>query len=167
MSVAVNESTEIGTSDLTIAASIKIDESQTGFAGIVTKGAASPTDAGYKFSYHVNSGQLRLFLGDGNTLVYLNSYSNLNLNDGSWHDVAVTLDRNSDAIFYLDGEFVGSESALQMQDISLDNSGRELLVGSWIGAHFLKGEVSNIYLDKRVLDIEEIIEICRYCDMSN
>ena len=81
--------------------------------------------------------------------------------------MAVTLDRNSDAIFYLDGEFVGSESALQMQDISLDNSGREVLVGSWIGAHFLKGEISNIYLDKRVLDIEEIIEICRYCDMSN
>ena len=167
LSVAVSESTEIGTSDLTIAASIKIDESQTGFAGIVTKGAATPTDAGYKFSYQVNSGQLRLFLGDGNTRVHLNSYSNLNLNDGSWHDVAVTLDRNSDAIFYLDGEFVGSESALQMQDISLDNSGRELLVGSWIGAHFLNGEISNIYLDKRVLDIEEIIEICRYCDMSN
>src|SRR4030042_463628 len=78
-------SLEIGTSDWTITAWIKLETTQPTWTGIIEKGGTTLTTEGYWLSYYLTNGDLRLYISDGTTREYLDSNDNLNLNDGAWH----------------------------------------------------------------------------------
>lgn len=112
-------SLEMGTSDWTITAWVKTDVT-TEHRSIVRKGAGATNVEGYWFTYYANDDDLRFFIGNGITRLNATSNSNLNINDNTWHFVAVSAIRSSNANFYLDGKDVGSFdiSSFDGQDIT-------------------------------------------------
>ncbi|MCF6177035.1 MAG: LamG domain-containing protein [Victivallaceae bacterium] len=156
----VDASTEMGTDDMTIIARVKLSSTQGTHVGIVTKGAGATTDEGYAFLYNPSANDLRLYISNGSdTRIYLNSNSNLGLNDNQWHTVAVSLTRNGDAVFYVDGVNAGSESASSLDGTDISNSSRDLLVGSWINSWHLNGNVDNVRIYKKALTVQEITDL--------
>jgi Concanavalin A-like lectin/glucanases superfamily/Carbohydrate binding domain len=154
-----NDSTlDMGTGDMTIIARVKLAATQNTYVGIVTKGAASSTDAGYSLLYYPSTGTLVFPVSDGNgTRPWLNSNSNLGLNDNQWHTIAVSLTRSDNAVFYVDGVDVGSESASTLNGTDISNSSRDLLVGSWVNSWHLNGNIDNVRIYKKALTAQEII----------
>jgi hypothetical protein len=155
-----DSSLDMGTDDMTIIARIKLNPTQNTFAGIITKGGASNTDAGYALLYRTDTGELIFPVSNGTgTRLWLDSDNNLGLNDNQWHTVAVSLSRNGNAIFYVDGVAVGSDNASALNGININNPSRDLLVGSWVNNWFLNGSVDNARIYKKALTAQEISEL--------
>jgi Concanavalin A-like lectin/glucanases superfamily len=149
--------------DMTIIARVKMDTTQPGsFSGIVTKGAAGAIDAGYMFCYRNTTGDLSVYLSDGTTRIYLDSNDSLGLADGEWHVLAVSLDRDGDADFYVDGVSVGSETVYGSLASSIVNTSRNLLVGSWVNSHKLAGDMDNVRVYRRALTATEVADLSDY-----
>ena len=151
-----NSSLEIGTLDLTITARVKLNATQNTYAGIVTKGAGSPTDAGYTFMY--NNGTLNFWLSNGTARINAVS-SNVSITDNAWHTVAVSVTRNGSAVFYVDGISAGSSSVSSLAGSNIVNTSRDLLVGSWINAWHLYGLIDNIRIYRKALTSQEMADL--------
>jgi hypothetical protein len=149
-------SLDVGTSDFTITAKVKLDSAQGAYVGIAAKGAGSPTNAGYAFFYTTSSGKLRLSLSNGTSSAWLDSNQNLGLNDGLWHTVGVTVARAGNAVFYVDGIQKGSASASSFSGSSLNSSNEDLKLGAWITGNFMKGQIDCAKLYKRALTSTEM-----------
>ncbi len=153
-------SLEMGTDDITFTARIKLATTQSTHVGIITKGAGSGTDGGYAFNYRSDTDELLCLVSDGSgTRLWLNSNDNLGLKDNQWHTVAVSLIRSGNAVFYVDGVSVGSNSATGLNNIAISNSSRNLLVGSWINNWHLNGNVDNVRIYKKALTAQEITDL--------
>jgi hypothetical protein len=153
-----DSSLELGVNDLSIVARIKLDPIQGTFSGIVTKGASNSSNTGYSFFYYATSGYLALTVCDGSTRLWLNSNYNLGLNDNQWHTVGVSLDRNGDAVFYVDGNTVGSENASQLSEANIINQENNLQIGgkSTSSQFSLIGQIDSIRAYKRALSAIEM-----------
>jgi hypothetical protein len=149
-------SLELGTNNITVTAKVKLSAAQSDFAGIVTKGAASGSDSGYALIYRADTDELLFLISNGTTRLWLDSDNNLGINDNQWHQVTVTVARDGDAIFYVDGVAVGSENAASLNGSNIMNAGRNLLIGSWIGSWFMNGAVDNVKIYKRALSAQEV-----------
>jgi hypothetical protein len=153
-----NDSLEMGTGDMTIVSRFKMSPNAGGdYAGIATKGATTNATAGYALNYHRPTGRLRLTIGDGTTRLWLDSNTNLNLHDDAWHSVAVTLDRDGVATFYVDGNPVGAEDAGAMSGADIRNANEVLRIGCWAGGWWLPGQMDFVQIFKRVLSTSEIV----------
>ena len=71
------------------------------------------------------------------------------------------MDRDGNAAFYVDGVAAGTENASSLSASNIVNSGRNLLAGSWIGSHYLRGELDYAKIYKRALNSTEIKNITR------
>ncbi len=71
------------------------------------------------------SGKLWFNMADGTSRIDI--VPNIQINDGEWHFVTVTVDRDDSAIVYLDGKAIGVQSSATIGDISND---LELVVGA-------------------------------------
>lgn len=114
----------------------------------------STNDNGYEYRIDENSGwKMRFLTADGTTQD--NVYGNTDVNDGSWHHVAVTYDNSSnDVQHYFDGRADGSGTV--GQGISTNN------IAAGIGKqvdndtdHF-NGLMSDVRVYKRILSPSEI-----------
>ncbi|MFA6102300.1 MAG: LamG-like jellyroll fold domain-containing protein [Victivallaceae bacterium] len=151
-----DSSLEMGSNDMTIIAKVKLDASQGTYAGIVTKGAGSPADAGYGLVYY--NGALIFMISNGTTRLWLSSNSNLGLNDAAWHTVGVSVTRSGNAVFYVDGNSAGSASASSLAGANISNAAHDLMIGSWIDSWPLRGQIDSILVCKRALTAQEILD---------
>jgi len=112
-------SLQIATHDLSISAWIKFT-SITDINTIEWKGGGADNSAGYWLWYYGTDGTLRFYLGNGSSRVYAASNSNLGLDDGKWHFIAVSAVRSGSATFYKDGVNIGNFdiSSFNGQDLS-------------------------------------------------
>jgi Concanavalin A-like lectin/glucanases superfamily len=149
-----DSSLEMGLSDMTIIAKVKMAPSQGTYAGIMTKGAGSPSNAGYCLVYYNNT--LIFMISDGTTRLWLNSNGNLSLNDDVWHTIGVSVARNGNVVFYVDGNAVGSANASALVNSNISNASNDLLIGSWINNWHFNGDIDNISIYKRALNAQEI-----------
>ncbi len=154
-----DSSLEIGSSDFSITARVKLATTQMTYVGIATKGAASNTDAGYAFIYRGDTDELVFLLSNGTTRLWLDSNDSLGLKDNQWHRVTVTVSRNGDAIFYVDGTAVGSDNASALNGVNIVNANRNLLVGSWIGNWWLNGAVDEVKIYPQALTAQEVANL--------
>lgn len=148
--------------DWSLSARVKMSNANnSGYAGIITKGATEPQTAGHTFLYNTAIQKLGFFVCCYGTGLDQRGYfysPQVTINDGSVHDVAVTFSRSNAAInFYIDGSWIGQATVPSgFASASFINGGANFQIGSWAGGHYLNGEISNIFVDRRVITSEEI-----------
>jgi len=103
----------------------------------------------------ISSGTARLSIDDGPT-VATQIESTSPINDGAWHHVAGTFDRDGNAHIYIDGVLEDSEDISSFGDISNNHS---LLIGresASAGTFPYNGSLDEVRIYKRALTAEEI-----------
>jgi hypothetical protein len=147
--------------NISISARVRIlNSNSTGHAAIVSKGAGDNQTPGYVLTYNTDNNKLGFWLccAQGQR-GYFNSVPII-LNDGASHDIVVTFNRGLTNInFYVDGALVNPgdisvPSSFSGTDFS--NIGVQLQIGSWGYGNYLNGEISNIFIDRRVISLSEI-----------
>jgi hypothetical protein len=143
---------------MSISAWVKISSTQSGsYVGIVSKGAGDGKDEGYAFTYDITNNMLLFTPSNGSgTRLWANSTIAKNLEDDTWHNVAVSADRNGNAVFYVDGANVGSESISSLDGTDISDSSENLLIGSWVSSHILKGNIDEVKIYKYVRTASQI-----------
>jgi hypothetical protein len=150
-------SLEISDSDMTVTAMVRISSSgQSTFAAIAAKGAGSASESGYGFVYRADKDDLLFLLGDGTTRLWLESDSGLGLADDQWHRLTVTVERGGQAVFYVNGNVVGTGDVSALNGTSIVNSGANLLIGSWIGSWCMNGDIDSVKIYRRALSAQEV-----------
>ncbi len=160
--VKVNDQPKLnfGKGDFSIDAWIRMKRGSRGVRKIVSKRINRRGNVrGYLFYVYQNN-KLGLQLADG---MHTNTSSGVipNLTDGRWHQVAVTVDRNSSKgiRYYFDGRLVGTANPTSRSgDLSNSSS---LSIGSEFGSSNFIGGIDELELFNRVLSRGEIIHLFR------
>ncbi len=147
-----------GTGDFTIDFWVLASTAQaTGVRAVLDKRDATPRG----FHLYLASGRLGLQLADGPRR-YANYTSSIDLADGRWHHVAVTVDRDSGQgiRFYLDGRETGTSFDPRPRSGSLDNSAPLRLASRSASRDGLfEGMLDELELFRRALTPSEIKRI--------
>lgn len=144
--------------NLSIVAKIKMDATQSGYAGIVTKGASSPNVAGYAFFYDASTNRLNFWYGAGGVAGDRNYLSaNVPPLQGQWHTVAVSANLSGVVVFYVDGIPYPTTGSVHLESSnSVLNPGQPLLIGSWVGGNLLRGAIDFVRIYKAALPAQSI-----------
>lgn len=158
---------DMGISDMSIAAWLKMGTNQLSYPTIVSKGGTSNTNAGYWF--YTNGTEIKFAIGDGNERKSSSSNS-INILDNDWHHVAITVDRDENAIFYLDGENVGSSDISSFKNKNISNPSKDLTVGSAASSSttYFNGSIDGVRIFSSALDGQKIDSLAniRDCDIA-
>jgi len=167
---------EIGRGDLTISAWIKLDPAQNnaaddGLHGIVAKGGEDDIP-GYMFCYNTEDKSLVFWMkGSGETGHRRYSSGNLGSNDmvgdargiedNEWHFVAVTIDRDRDAVLYVDENEVYRCDIIEAADDDITNEDISLYIGNRLNPsdNLFKGGIDDVSIYKAALSKNNIDEI--------
>jgi prepilin-type N-terminal cleavage/methylation domain-containing protein len=151
-------SLEMGTDDMTVTVWIKIGNVTADHMGIVTKGAQGPTDIGYELSYRaLSQNDIHFWIGNGANRLYGNSDNDLGLDDGNWHFITVSADRDGDIVFYVDSDNVGDGSIASYDGEDITNPSRDLRIGRWSGSpQSFNGLIDEVRIYKEALSASEI-----------
>jgi hypothetical protein len=159
INVLDSNSLDIGTSDFTLAAWVYSEDRSGlpyGAGAILSKTLLGWPPPGYFFGI-LNNGSIyfELTRSPGGPENIVSGASNVPVPMNEWHYVAVTFQRNGNAIFYLDGNQVGSvDISSEMGDISND---RPLLIGeSETYSNQFKGDIDEVKIYNRTLSANEI-----------
>ncbi|MFA6102396.1 MAG: LamG domain-containing protein [Victivallaceae bacterium] len=159
-----DKSVEMGKLDMTISAKIKLNSTTRQYLGIVTKGAdGSSSTPGYAFIYdYLNNQLIFAYNGQGESRIWKTSVvTPVNLKNGSWHTVGVTIDRDggsSGIKFYVDGTQNGNALTADLLNSDIVNQNRDLQIGSWLGssAYAFSGQMDCVRIFKRTLSANEM-----------
>jgi len=110
----------MGTSDFSLEAWIRTS-TNTDIHTIIEKGGVADYSPGYWFTLE-SADELVLRIGNGTSRLTADSNNGLVIDDGNWHHVAVTADRDGVATFYLDGASVGTESISTFSSENIDTT---------------------------------------------
>jgi len=156
----------MGTDDISISAWIKMRANQRNYPTILAKGGTSNSNEGYWF--YVSGSRIKFVIGDGTQRI--SNYSEtVNILDDTWHHVAVTVDRDGDAIFYLDGANVGKTDVSSFDGKNILNANRLLTIGSASSSYstFFNGYIDEVKIFKSILSPEEVIELTQIIPGNN
>ncbi|UCH89237.1 MAG: DUF2341 domain-containing protein [Thermoplasmata archaeon] len=93
----------MGTSDFTVEAWVKVDNPHTDTIGsFVRYGGTADTTAGYWLFWYDSQDYLSFRMSDGTTRAIVNSYKSIE--DGLWHHVVGVADRDGKGMIYIDGQ---------------------------------------------------------------
>lgn len=157
--VPSSPSLEMGTGDMTLVVSARLDELGTTWSGLITKGARTNSQAGYSLEYQTNNNLLRAFMGDGTSRLFSNAGALPVIADGMQHIIAVTFDRDGDASFYVDGVLSGTFDISSMNGVDIQDGSRPLQIGAWDSQHQWSGAVSCAQVYQRALSATEIADL--------
>ena len=155
--VADNNALDFGTGDFSISTWVKTTDSS-GIDVLLDKRveASGPVQGYVLYNYN---GKLGFQLADGVGSGWTNYVSNVSITDGNWHQVTVTIDRDSTTggKWYVDGVQVGTFNPTGRQG-SLSNS-KPLTIGrrsdsSWAG--YFKGSLDEVQLFNKSLSASEV-----------
>ena len=155
-----NESLDIGTEDMTIIVKFKLAPKQPERSGLVSKGAGGPTQSGYAFMYRVPKKAFYFYVGNGKTRSIFQSKTD-DLNDGKWHTVAVSLSRQLEVIFALDGKIRGVRKENTIPADNISNPTQNLLIGSWSEAHCLNGSIKDVKIFKTAFTEDKLKDMTK------
>lgn len=147
---------DIGTADFTIDAWIRTTD--TSGMIVAKRSYNSGIYTGYLFM--VNNGRLLLQIADATSSWYNYTSSTMpTVNDGSWHLVAVSVDRDNPTggRFYVDGSLVYTFNPTNRQGLLNNNS--DLRIGRSIGGgsdHYFDGTIDEVEIFKRALSATEM-----------
>lgn len=128
-------SLDFGTGDFTIAAWVKSTESQ--YRVIISKGDVYD-ERGRGYMIQSNHHHLRVVLQDGATHV-LGETEGTQICDGSWHSIAVTFDRDVNAIYYVDGTIVKEVDISTFTGSTSNSYNLEFARKEWQGVNYFFG----------------------------
>jgi hypothetical protein len=112
---------DMGTSDFTIEAWIKLSTSPTTeLPTIMSKGGVANNIPGYWLFWYDSNNNIRLTLGDGVTRTGVASISSIR--DNSWHHVVAVADRDGNGEIYIDGGLDNSADISSLNGESIDTS---------------------------------------------
>lgn len=144
--------------NLSIVAKIKVDTNQSGYAGIVTKGAGSPNVAGYSFFYDSATNRLAFWYGAGGSIGDRNyAFANVPSLQGQWHTVAVTANLSGAIVFYVDGVPYPTtgNTHLEYQNAMI-NPAQPLQIGAWYNGSLFKGAIDYVRIYKSTLSSQNV-----------
>lgn len=120
-----------------------------GNSNLILKGAAAP----YFYLRLLNTGRVRIMINDDATNVFKDTTKTVN--DGSWHQIIATIDRDDVMKIYIDGVYqVTSADISGIGDVtSADNM---LIVDDAQTGHFYVGDLDEILIFNRVLEAWEV-----------
>ena len=156
-----SEALVVGTDDWSVATWIKTSgyHGSNNHSGVITSGASSNSTPGWAFLLLDNNRlRFRLYMGDEENHISQNSASiSGGFANNEWRHIGVTVKRDGDLIFYLDGEVVSSHdfSALNNFDIP---AGTSLRIARWAGWYF-NGDMDDVRVYNRVLSADEITRL--------
>ena len=154
--VECNSSDElnIGTNDFTISTWVKMGSQSSLFPTIVSKGAGNTTDAGYWLL--VKNSRLRLYISDGNTRIKAES-NLITVTDNVWYHLVVTIDRDGDISFYVDGVLKGTVDVSSFNGKDIKNT-RNFTIGSWLNYSYtlIEGNIDDTKLYNVALDAYQV-----------
>ena len=147
-----SESLDFGTSDFTLECWLKTTDQ--GFVRILDKRNSS---SGYTLNLNTSEVvHLELNDGSGNT----GFASSTAVNDGNWHHIAVSVNRSSNALFYIDGSLDATQN-ISAKNGSLDSTSN-LIIGADApngDSLFLNGSIDEIKIYKgKVLSASEVLK---------
>ena len=153
-SVNLGEILPMGTNSCSISAWFKTISVAASPANAIVqnKSTAGPTNAGYRLL--APAGMVTFHIADGtNQAVVLRGSG---LNDGEWHHVVGTVDRDTDLMkVYVDGSLSGDAvSTAAVGDITSTN---DLCIGSLLDTyHFFDGAIDNVILFDKALTAADV-----------
>lgn len=148
--ISLGDNFDAGLSDLTIACWIKTTE--IAFARIISKESA----VGYKLSVHSGTVSFQISSTIGNFSLPAGS----NYNDGQFHHIAATFDRDGDGTMYWDGEAIGTADISSHAEEDL-NTATALYVGwrSGGGSGAFNGIIDDFRIYDQALSAEGISDL--------
>ncbi|MHB9139903.1 MAG: LamG domain-containing protein, partial [Victivallaceae bacterium] len=151
---------EMGKLDMSIVARVKISSAQAGtYAGIIAKGAGQTSETGYAFVYRTDTQKMTLIVSNGSSRPFLYAPTAFNMKDDAWHTVGVSLDRDGNAEFYIDGVSKGTASASSLASSDITNTSLDLTAGCWGSGNYLNGQTDNIRIYKKALSATEMSDL--------
>jgi hypothetical protein len=150
-----DSSLDMGTSDFTISLKVRLYSEQDDYVGLITKGGGSNSDIGYALVYASQSQSLLLSISDGNNRGWY-ATPRLNIQEGQYYNIAVTVDRDNVVTFYIDGQAVYTENISSFNGKNISNSSRDLLLGSWLNSCRINGSIDDAIIYKKCLTASEI-----------
>lgn len=163
--VPAHASLGVGTDPLTIDAWVKRPQGSSGYGTIVARRFYDSNTGYYGYRLWLNNGNVQLELDSGSQYYFV-STANIPI-DGTWHHVAVTVERNSanGVKFYLDGNGVSLSNSPSTNGILDLNGGTAtpLRVGAdnLFPFSFLQASIDEVEVFRRALDEKEIQAIWR------
>ncbi len=149
--VALGSVIDHGTSDFSYAAWVKID-TFSGSPGIISNRASSGTNVGCELRLAANNG-IQVFLDFGSNTA---SVTKEGLVTGKWYHVAATIDRDGYANLYIDGVSEGTPAGISSLSSTSLTSGAEVRIGRNEATTYLDGEIKDVRIHNRALDVDEI-----------
>ena len=139
--------------DFSIECRVRIDNIAGDPVIVSNKDWVSGFNAGYVLSFPANGPAWKVNIGDGSRRVDINGGA---IDDGNWHHLAVTFDRDGMMTVYEDGSLIRAEDISTIGNI---NSGLPFAIGQ-DGTHtytdWFDGEISEVRLWNSVLSAETI-----------
>jgi len=125
-----NSSLDIGLNDLTISFWAKLNNDVNN--NFVANGGGGNSWPGWNVWYYSVYQDLRFYFSDGTTRITGNSNDGLNIADGNWHFLTISVIRSANATYYVNGISKGitNISAYINDDIGHTTN---LTIGSWAG----------------------------------
>lgn len=157
---------DVTTNDFSIDLWARVDPNNPGVRVFVEKREMTPRVRGY--SFYVFNGELRFQMADGagpsstcsfsasaSCTNYLSGHS---VNDGAWHFLTVTVDRDDPTgiRWYVDGVEVGTRANPTVRSGSLSNSGDLHIGRGEPGTFHIRGTLDEVEIFPRVLQPAEI-----------
>ena len=160
-----DSSLDMKTDDMTIAVWVKINTNTRIYSGIVGKGAHNVADEpveGYGLFYNPppEYDKIYFWIANDTTRLYPKSTGGINLLDGKWHFIVVTIDRDDLVSFYVDTANFGREDISSFSNEDISNLNQSLFIGMWCDIDTcFKGNIDEVRIYNRVLEYTEIEDL--------
>lgn len=156
--IVIGDFFDIGLNDMTVIARVKTTVAFQ--SGIMSKNnAGGGADDQWKF--WMQSADIYGYFRSAGTDRFNGAFGCATVNDGIYHTVAMTLDRDGDAIGYVDGIAGGTTYDISAGSGDTFDSPDDLTIGATDegAANGMEGDMGDILLYKRLLSLKEILNI--------
>jgi hypothetical protein len=156
VSIPDNTSLNFGTNDFTIEASFQSSASQPNYAGLVVKADAAIWKG---FQLVIVNNKIAAELSDGSTVLGVGDglIGNTVLNDGSWHHLAMVVNRVSNTVtFYVDGNVDATVTNSAIGTLNMDIAVPMLIGTERTIVAFINGNEDEVRIWNRALCQTEI-----------
>lgn len=156
---------EMGIGDFSVSTWVKMGSNQLPYPTILAKGGTSNTNAGYWF--YISGQKIKFVFGDGNQRISTSS-NTVNVMDNTWHHIAVTVDRDGNAVYYVDGVNSGTYDVSSFNGKDISNPSRVLIIGTTGGStSLMNGYLDDVKMFNKSLSQNEIVDLMQLSSPQN
>lgn len=146
-------------SDFTLWAKVRTTAAASRYA--LVKDDNSGTADGY-FLYVNSNGGVQAGLGDGTTQVFKPGLTNGSVNDGQWHAIAATFDRDGELTVWYDANADGTADISGLVSAEIDNDDDLTIGGPSAGSgNYFSGDIAGAAIWMRVLPADVLTRLAQ------